>query len=788
MRIHLFKCLLIVGALLLGASDHTTAQRNYSVKLIATVSPPHSPFLHSYSYSSALTLHLILNGVTAYAGYLRIKLESMDGRGIVIQTRANYLPLLDLGPSQTMNGSDLSDYFDVSNLDFQGYSRQQYLKTKRIPDGIYKLTFSFVDRYRPSVSVSNVDILSEKTLRVFALQPPILNFPLMMSQTNRSNQSLKPIPISWTRPANTPFNPEYELVLNELRPDCQNQYANINANNQAASRISQGEIFNCLGPEIFRTSTTSLIYNYGMQAEPMLGLGKWYAIRIQARDPQGRTLFINDGVSQIRVFRYGKPCPIPIRLKATALNPYQVQLDWDALPDHTGYTVHFKREGDAYKWYTQRALSNRTQINDMEPGVSYSFKLTANCNAFGSEETATVDFRMPTPKPTGVQCGKPLVVDLSNQRPISNLRVGDKIMAADFEFTLVEVKPLGGGWFAGRAYTHINYFQGARVFARFDRIKINTDKRLIDGELTTTGAGTQIIPDEWRDQYLSFTGEINNLFDEIERGLDKIDQVVGKIDQVLKKVEQWVKNYNGPDKAELLETIQIGKKAIEEGKKDWKDGKLTEAAKKLKDGSGKVLGAAAKMVKNTLEKLLRDLKDLLKEALDALRGRSKAEKEKLAAQKKKDWLAYQKLRAEVVIEDQGFRIKVNGADSTLAPSGQTTGTEVKNDLFPETTHVAISQTEKAKAFDEKVNTLLEVYQKFDFEKLRFDQILVYINDPGKFGTLLEKVKKSMESLGEELLEDLSQNKLKLVKAKIETEVNKIIDDLVKEFYEKESKK
>ncbi|EAY30182.1 hypothetical protein M23134_05515 [Microscilla marina ATCC 23134] len=38
------------------------------------------------------------------------------------------------------------------------------------------------------------------------------------------------------------------------------------------------------------------------------------------------------------------------------------------------------------------------------------------------------------------------------------------------------------------------------------------------------------------------------------------------------------------------------------------------------------------------------------------------------------------------------------------------------------------------------------------------------------------------------MEDLSQNKLKLVKAKIETEVNKIIDDLVKEFYEKESKK
>ncbi|EAY30363.1 fibronectin type III domain-containing protein [Microscilla marina] len=755
MRIHLFKCLLIVGALLLGASDHTTAQRNYSVKLIATVSPPHSPFLHSYSYSSALTLHLILNGVTSYAGYLRIKLESMDGRGIVIQTKANYLPLLDLGPSQTMNGSDLSDYFDVNNLDFFGYSRQQYLKTKRIPDGIYKLTFSFVDRYRPSVSVSNVDILSEKTLRVFALQPPILNFPLMMSQTNGSNQSLKPIPISWTRPANTPFNPEYELILNELRPDCQNKYANIDANNQAASRISQGEIFNCLGPEIFRTSTTSLTYNYGMQAEPMLGLGKWYAIRIQARDPQGRTLFINDGVSQIRVFRYGKPCPIPIRLKATALNPYQVQLDWDALPDHTGYTLHFKREGDAYKWYTKRALSNRTQINDMEPGVSYSFKLTANCNAFGSEETATVDFRMPTPKPTGVQCGKPLVVDLSNQTPISNLRVGDKIMAADFEFTLVEVKPLGGGWFSGRAYTHIKFFQGARVFARFDRIKINTDKRLIDGELTTTGAGTQIIPDEWRDQYLSFTGEINNLFDEIERGLDKIDQVVGKIDQVLKKVEQWVKDYNGPDKAELLETIQIGKKAIEEGKEAIDKGKVTEGLKTLKDGSGKVIKAATKIIGNRLQKLFANLKDIIKEIVQELRGKSR---QNIAQDRKKQATENKRLQ-EVVQKAKEDRAAMKltrskpdkpGEPIALPVYVQSLGVDV-----PQETWKKRESNGSLERWRQARKKLVSAFVKLEIERFRFDT-LAKMSGGQILETLRGDIEKDIKELVQGLLEKFMQ--------------------------------
>uniref|UniRef100_UPI002631239E fibronectin type III domain-containing protein n=1 Tax=uncultured Microscilla sp. TaxID=432653 RepID=UPI002631239E len=676
-------------------------------------------------------------------------------------------------------------YFDVNNLDFLGYSRQQYLKTKRIPDGIYKLSFSFVDRYRPGVSVSNVDILSEKTLRVFALQPPILNFPLMMSQVNSTNQGLAPIPINWNRPANTPFNPEYELVLNELRPNCQNQYANINANNPTASRISQGEIFNCLGPEVFRATTTSLTYNYGMQAEPALGLGKWYAIRIQARDPQGRTLFINDGVSQIRVFRYGKPCPVPARLQAKALNPYQVQLDWDALPDHTGYTVHFKREGDAYKWYTQRALSNRVQINDMEPGVSYSFKLTADCNAFGSEETATLDFRMPTPKPTGVQCGKPLTVDLSNQTPISDLRVGDKIMAADFEFTLVEVKPLGGGWFAGRAYTHIKFFQGARVFARFDRIKINTDKRLIDGELTTDGAGTQIIPDEWRDKYLSFTNEINNLFDEIERGLDKLDQVVGKIDQVLKKVEQWVKNYNGPDKAELLETIQIGKKAIEDGKKDWKDGKLTEATKKLKDGGGKVIKAATKIIGNRLQKLFSSLKDIIKEIVQELKGKSRQD----IAQNKKEQATENKRLQEVVQKAKEDRAAMKLTQAKPDNEGVLTYIPI----YEQPAELAVPEEEWKKRLS---NGDLEKWRKIrkkivgtmvnvEIKRFKFNA-LVKMSGVEALDALKGNVEKYIKELGQGLLERFMRGDgVEALKLFVRKFLNEKINEGIRVYYKKD---
>ena len=777
-----YHCCLIL-CLILGFGTRSFAQQNFSVKLIANLQPPNSPYLADYTYAQSLNLNIILSGRTFYQGILKIRLESMDGRGIVIQTRATYNPIVDLGPSQTLTGVELASYFSQENLDFIGFDRQQYLRTKRIPDGIYRLTFSFYDRFRPDVLVSNVDILSQKILRIFGIQPPILNLPLHMSTVNSANESAQPVNINWTRPANTPFTPEYELIINELRPNCQQSFSGMSTGNAAASRVSQAELFNCLGPEIYRTTTTSLSYSYGMQAEPLLGLGKWFSIRIRARDPQGRTLFINNGVSTIRVFRYGKPCDPPPRVRIKALNPYQVQLDWDVLSTHTSYTVYFKKEGEGNEWYQKRAISNRVQINDLEPGTYYSFRVSADCNAFSSEQGATTDLRMPNPAPSQIECGKNLVVDLSNDNPIQNLQVGNKIMAGDFEFTLTEVRPLGGGWFAGKAYTNMKLFQGARVFARFDRIKINTDRRLIDGELISTGAGVQLVPDEWKNKYLSFTGEINRIFDEIDKGLDKLDAVMGKIDEVLKKIDEWLENYEGEDKAELLETIRIGKKEIEEGKEDIKDGKVTDGVKKLKDGSGKVLGVAGKMAKEALEKLWQELKDLLKETLDAIKGESKARNDSLIAQQQKDYKNYQDTRAKEVKNQKNYTI--TSGSGTKSKGGTTLTVIIEMPLDEDLPkHAAVSGTEEAKKLDEIVNALKKVYRLLDLEKIKYNQVTAYIQQPTKFNTLLNDIKKSLESLGKDIADDLLKNNVKAIKGKIKTEVTKILDKVINEFYEK----
>ena len=778
------KCFWLLGLwMVFGLGTQGIAQQNFPVQIISNLPPPHSPYLSDYQYPQAMTINVILKGQASYSGFLRIKLESLDGRGIVLQTRATYRPVIDLGPSQTFTGAELAPYFSQENLDFIGFDRQQYLRTKRIPDGIYRITYSFYDQFRPDKLVSNTDILSQKVLRVFSISPPLVNLPLQMATTNPSNQSTQPVNINWTRPANTPFNPEYEVILNELAPGCQKAYNGINTGNAAASRISQGELFNCLGPEIYRTTTTALSLNYGMQAEPLLHMGRWYAIRIKASDSQGRTLFINNGVSKIRVFRYGKPCEAPSGLKATSPNPYTAKLTWDLGNNHTGYVVHFRKRPSG-EWYRQQAVSNGVEIRDLEPNTRYEFRVSSTCNATDSDLGTGVTHEMPGIPPSKVVCGKPLTVNLSNVTPIETLKAGDKVMAGDFEVLLTEVRPLGGGWFAGKGQTTLNVFQAAKMMVAFQRVKINTDRRLIAGEMAATG-GVSVIPDEWRAKYLSFTSEINRVFEEIEKGLSTVGAVMGKIDEALKKIDEWLENYEGEDKEELLETIRIGKKEIEEGKESIKKKKIGEGLKKLKDGVGKVLGVGAKVVKDRLKTLFAVMKDLIKEVIDELSGKSKEEVAKNEKEEKTQTDAMNKAMKETEAQRATMKLANGAGDSTIDNSQISLLPLYEKPMTVDVPKEEWKKRRKNKLFDrwkkarEKLKNALD---RVDVERFKFDT-LAKMSGRQIIETLKGNIEKDIKELGEGLWNNLMKGDGKeAMKQFIRKFINDKIDERIRVIY------
>jgi len=51
-------------------------------------------------------------------------------------------------------GADIFDLLQPSNMDFVGYSREQYMRSKSLPEGQYRIIFTVYDYARPTVQLS----------------------------------------------------------------------------------------------------------------------------------------------------------------------------------------------------------------------------------------------------------------------------------------------------------------------------------------------------------------------------------------------------------------------------------------------------------------------------------------------------------------------------------------------------------------------------------------------------------------------------------------------------------
>ena len=374
---------------------------------------------------------------------------------------------------------------------------------------------------------------------------------------------------------------------------------------------------------------------------------------------------------------------------------------------------------------------------------------------------------------------------MSNVTPIQTLKVGDKVKAGDFEVLLTEVKPLGNGWFAGKGQTTLNIFQAAKMVVAFQRVRFNSDRRLIEGEMAATG-GVSVIPNEWKEKYLSFAGEINRVFDEIEKGLSTVGAVMGKIDEVLKKIDEWLVNYQGEDKEELLETIRIGKKEIKEGKEHIKDGKVGDGLQKLKDGSGKVLGVGSKVLAKRLQELVSNLKQIIKEAINDMRGGS--QKNIIDSTQKKE--EQEKLISETAAQLEQAKEKIIVGEQQTNPSD--TGIVVlaieENGINLFLNEQEVEKRKKGKYFSKwqtaqrRVSTLIT---SIKVENIKFDT-LSKMDGPQIIETLKGNIEKDLKELGSEILERfLKGDGYAEMKKFVITFINDKLDERIKVFYKKD---
>jgi TANFOR domain-containing protein len=467
----------IVLALGLFVAVAQASAQSFAVQSTTQIIPPYSVYLSDYAApgNEKLRVVLIQRDLTQPSYQIRlVMLVEWNGKVIMRTSRTfNPRPLsLDPGIPTIISGADLSPYLDSRNIDFIGYSKEQYERTKSLPEGSYRICFVAYDYRRQDVQVSNDGCgfyyLSKN-------EPPLANFPICNSkETVRTPQQLI---FSWL-PRNTASptsaaDTEYEFALYETRP------AGRNPNDVVLT-----------SQPVFRTITENTQLVYG-PAEPFLIEGLTYVWRVRAIDKNGKDAFRNNGYSEVCTFRYGGFDPqfdvgVVKNLQAEAQTERRGRIWWET-GDYEGYRVEYRKtgedhNGEPYEWFQSDTRQGEITMYDLEPDTEYETRVMARKNkAYGP---ATEIIPMRTPPLRVALCGEttpPAPVDRS--KPLLFATTGMVVNARGIEMTLVDVTRVEqDGFYKGIAKVAPKYLGGASFFVKFDKIFIDATRTVVGPE------------------------------------------------------------------------------------------------------------------------------------------------------------------------------------------------------------------------------------------------------------------------------------------------------------------
>ncbi|MGE5420517.1 MAG: fibronectin type III domain-containing protein, partial [Chloroflexota bacterium] len=446
----------------------------YPVSVTTQITPPYSVNLADYAApgSEQLKVIIVQRDLThpQYRLYLKMEIQ-LNGRTIV-RTSPNYNPpafVLEPGIPTLISGSSLTPYFNPANMEFTGYSRDQYIRSKLFPEGAYVITFTAYDWTRRDVELSrggSFYCFLAKT------EPPLLNLPLNNALVTLSSPQY--INFQWlSRNATSPnsaLSTRYRFELFEMR----------------VGGISPSEIVTRTQPFFsVETDRTNIIYSI---PEPSLEKGLRYIWRVKAFDTQGRDFIRNNGYSEAFSFVYGEGETGVIdftavgNFTAQAASPRKAKLSWNASSSYNSYRIYYRKQGSGNKWYESETVQNTAEINGLSPGSIYECKVQGKRgNAWGSfSNTDTVGM----PMLPVIECGSPFMpLNVTNREPLLELMRLQEFDAGGFMVTLADPYAIttSPGRFSGKGFVQVPLFGHKKIRCEFSDVFINTDYRMVEG-------------------------------------------------------------------------------------------------------------------------------------------------------------------------------------------------------------------------------------------------------------------------------------------------------------------
>ncbi|MCF6404551.1 hypothetical protein L3C95_16765 [Chitinophaga filiformis] len=481
---HIYRYVLCLLLMIAGLTNVKAQQ--YPVTASTQIIPPYSVYLPDYAVpgSDKLRVILVQNDLTLPSYNIRLRMTVEQNGTVIMRTAATFNPKpLSLSPGipTIIGGIDLTDYLNPANLEYSGgFSRTEYEKTRSLPEGAYRISFTAYDYARPQVQVSN---MGSNVFFFRKSDPPLLNLPICNSRVEKldpqfltfnwsSRNSPNPIPGSGT---------EYVFSLYEIRPAGSNPDYIVRSAKPIYTLV---------------TETNTIVYGPG---EPALRDSMQYVWVVQARDKSGRDMFSNQGLSQSCTFTYlgnnpftQRNIPKPV-LKGRSTGERSVRFGWplaDAAYQVEAYRLQYRaaKAGDTeFDWQTEeRQRDTAFTVNSLEPNRVYEGRLQWKIAGVYGPYSDVVTIKTDSAK-TFVCGDAGLLAGPDNKEPIASLSAGKIIRVGNFDIILTEVSG-GNGKFTGKGRV-ITLGFGIGLQMEFKDIAVNTDLRVTSGVVNAVTEG-----------------------------------------------------------------------------------------------------------------------------------------------------------------------------------------------------------------------------------------------------------------------------------------------------------
>ncbi|OXB06223.1 fibronectin type III domain-containing protein [Flavobacterium pectinovorum] len=443
----------------------------YPVQLTPVFNSPYSVKISDYATSMDTKMQLLINPTDISISQRQVRLKLyIQGNGLNIQSSdfiQGQRPIfINGGELQTLTNTDISALFRLENL--QGISPAQYANP--LPEGMYNFCFEMYD----FVTNQKISQKSCASLYLILNDPPLLNTPQKNEQI--ASTEFPNILFTWTPRQINATNISYKFELKQLIDPTLDPQIGF----QMSPILYEETLFG-----------TALLYNLSM---PILTPGLRYAWRVKAISTTGlseNAVFKNDGYSEIYSFKYTASCAAPTFLLSESQSSKSVKITWEGIPEHTRYQVQYKKQDVRNaQWFSSYSLNRQTLITNLEPGVTYQFRVGSSCDPVSEGVQSFTysginTFTTPT-ETSGVpayNCGIVPQINIQNQKPLTNLIESETFKAGDFPVTVLELE--GKGPYTGKGYIIVPYLNETKIAVQFNNITINTDYQLISGVVET---------------------------------------------------------------------------------------------------------------------------------------------------------------------------------------------------------------------------------------------------------------------------------------------------------------